>query len=111
MEIKDKKGMKNLVADHLSILEHNEQEEIHVEEKLFLDEQLFMVQSSSTLPWYADFVNYLVGGVLPLEQSLHQKGKFLSDARQFYWDEPNLFKHCAYQMITRSMLNEEVEPI
>ena len=70
-----------------------------------------MVQSNNHLPWYADYVNYLVGGVLPPDQSFHQKKKFLADVRRFYWDEPNLFKHYADQIIRRCVPDEEIESI
>ena len=49
-----------------------------------------MVTSDALVPWFTDYVNYIVGGVLPPECTSYRKKKFLSDARHFYWDEPNL---------------------
>ena len=62
LEIKDKKGCDNVIADHLSKVERNkaEEEEVGLTEN-FPDEQLF--QLSFQLPWYADIVNYLAYGV------------------------------------------------
>ena len=62
LEIKDKKGAKNLVVDHLSqlpITSPKEREEIR---ETFPDEQLFIVQAAT---WFADFANYLVKKILP----------------------------------------------
>ncbi|GKV13738.1 hypothetical protein SLEP1_g24722 [Rubroshorea leprosula] len=88
LEIKDRKGVENSVADHLSRLD-----EVHVEcgdDQLFLDEfpdeQLCLVSlcALSSLPWYADFVNYL---------------------------EPLLYKICGDGMIRRCVPQEEVDAI
>ena len=70
LEIKDKKGSDNVIADHLSRVERNkaEEEETRLKEN-FPDEQLF--QLSFQMPWYVDIVNYLAYGVVPSEFS-HQ---------------------------------------
>jgi hypothetical protein len=57
LEIKDKKGSENVVADHLSRLLHKEEgSELPLGEQ-FLDEQLFAINFHP--PWYADIVNYI----------------------------------------------------
>ncbi|KAM1216808.1 hypothetical protein ACFX2J_013049 [Malus domestica] len=56
IEIKDKKGSHNVVADHLSRLVR-EDKSIPIPE-MFPDEQLLSIQVSE--PWNADLVNYLV---------------------------------------------------
>ena len=61
LEIKDKRGAENHVADHLSPLVHVE-DELRLRE-MFPEEQLF--STSVTLPWYANIVNYLVTNMLP----------------------------------------------
>ena len=64
MEIKDKMGNENVVADHLSRLESDKGVENHTEiEESFPDEQLLVMESH--FPWYAYFVNYLACNVLP----------------------------------------------
>ena len=72
LEIKDKKGCHNVIADHLSILERitEGEEEIEVA-NIFPDEQLF--QLSVQMPWYADIVNYLACGITPPDFSYQQK--------------------------------------
>ena len=66
LEIRDKKGTENVIANHLSRLEQHEQDvdpEPPVTET-FLDEQLFAL-AIGKLPWYADLVNFLASNVFP----------------------------------------------
>ena len=82
LEIKDKKGCDNVIADHLSRVERSADEEDKVIlTENFLDEQLFKV--SFQLPWYADIVNYLACGVVPSEFSYQQKRKLRTDSRYY----------------------------
>jgi hypothetical protein len=103
--IKDKKGVENVVADHLSrlIFEDN-MEHLPINDK-FPYEHLF---SLSNLPWYAYIVNYLAIGEIPKDWSTQDKRKFLVEVRNFYWDDPNLFKYCPDQIIRRCVPNNEV---
>ena len=100
MEIKDKKGCDNVIADNLSRIEGNqaEEEEIRLREN-FPDEQIF--QLSFQMPWYADIVNYLACGVVPSEFSQQQKRKLRTDSRYYIWDDPLLFKRGADMIIRR----------
>ena len=104
LEIKDKKGCDNVIADHLSRAERStgEEEEVELKEN-FPDEQLFKV--SCQLPWYADIVNYLACGVVPSEFTSQQKRKLRTDSRYYIWDDPFLFKRGA-DMIIRKCVPE-----
>ena len=73
LQIRDKSGAENVVADHLSRLELPGKELELLIDDYFRGEQLLQVQSS--VPWYADFVNYLVCRVLPPELTYQQKKK------------------------------------
>ncbi|CAM8972404.1 unnamed protein product [Rhodiola kirilowii] len=66
IEIKDKKGVENLFADHLSRLEGNEElkEDTTLVDDAFIGEQLMRVEAEA-LPWYADMVNFVVCGIIP----------------------------------------------
>nr|XP_027067480.1 uncharacterized protein LOC113693099 [Coffea arabica] len=76
VEIKDKKGSENLVADHLSRLEYIPiKDQVPIQEN-FPDEFVLTLRNS---PWYADFANYLVSGEIQKEFNYHQKKKFLHD--------------------------------
>ena len=106
LEIKDKKGCDNVIADHLSRVEHNEtgKEETELKEN-FPEEQHFKV--SFQIPWYADIVNYLACGVVPQEFSYQQKRKLRTDRRYYIWDDPLLFKRGADMIIRRCLLESE----
>ncbi|XP_062103296.1 uncharacterized protein LOC133814340 [Humulus lupulus] len=71
VEIKDKKGTENLVADHLSRLEvgvNSLNKEVQIND-VFPDEQLFEVNVGKEVPWFADYVNYLAAKVIPPEMT------------------------------------------
>ena len=60
IEIKDKKGSENVVVDHLSRLEleQDEDEEEEPIQELFPDESLLAIQSFKA-PWFADIANFI----------------------------------------------------
>ena len=110
LEIKDKKGCDNVIADHLSRVERStaEEEKITLTEN-FPNEQLFKV--SFQLQWYADIVNYLACGVVPSEFSYQQKRKLRTDSRYYIWDDPLLFKRGADMIIRRCVPENEQRKI
>ena len=67
LEIKDKKRTENLVADHLSRLE-GASDEVQVNDD-FPDEQILAIKEKMVVPWFADYVNYLVAKIIPPEFS------------------------------------------
>ena len=79
MTIKDKKGVENVVADHLSHLVSETISEGLPISDTFPDEQLFALVHC---PWYADIVNYLVTGQIPSQWTSQQKRKFLVDIKK-----------------------------
>ena len=92
--IKGKKGIENLVADHLSRMElqgMDDEQQFQIKEA-FPDEHLMVIQ---VVPWYADIVNYLVSRILPPMMTYQQKKKFFSDQKYYFWEEPFLYRHCA----------------
>ncbi|KAK9076094.1 hypothetical protein SSX86_004427 [Deinandra increscens subsp. villosa] len=107
LEIRDKSGKQNLVADHLSRIINNK-EPMPLDDS-FPDEHLFATQV--TTPWYADIVNYLVTNEFPSELSRAQKDKIKKEARRYVWDEPYLWKYCADQVMRRCVEKSEVPSI
>ena len=82
LEIKDKKGCDNVIADHLSRVERSSaKEEKVILTENFPDEQQFKV--SCQLLWYADIVNYLACGVVPSEFTYQKKRKLRTNSRYY----------------------------
>jgi len=57
LEIRDKKGVENLVADHLSHIEQEENSNEFPIDDAFPDEYLLSITANLTL-WYAPFINF-----------------------------------------------------
>nr|CAN74643.1 hypothetical protein VITISV_020696 [Vitis vinifera] len=98
LQIRDKKGVENVVADHLSRLaiSHNSHESLMLLEKA---------------PWYAHIANYLVTGEVPREWKAQDRKHFFAKIHAYYWEEPFLFKYCADQIIRKCVLEEEQQGI
>ena len=110
LEIRDKKGSDNVIANHLSRLEKpTVQEKGREIAKNFPDEQLFQLSLQS--PWYADIVNYLACGIMPPEFSYQQRKKLRTDSRYYIWDDPLLFKREADMIIRRCVPEGEQSKI
>ena len=106
LEIRDKKGSDNVIANHLSRLEITKEEKIGKEvQESFPDERLFEVNIQ--LPWFADMVNYLACRVMPPDFNFQQNKKLRHEARYFIWDDPILFRRGANQVIRRCVPEEE----
>ena len=109
LEIKDRKGCENVVADHLSRIENEDAKSWSPIVEMFPDEQLYQVKES--LPWFADIVNYLAGGHLPPDMKSQQKKRFLHNVKSYHWEDPLLYKVCADNMIRKCVPQEEVVSI
>ncbi|XP_074306246.1 uncharacterized protein LOC141641486 [Silene latifolia] len=110
IEIRNKKGVENVVPDHLSRLFHEKVKDgLPIDDSL-PDDQLFAL-ALMDVPWYADYVNYLVSGVILHDYDSHKRNTFFHDLRQYFWDEPCLYKSCADGIIRRCIPSEEVKPI
>ncbi|KAL1333587.1 hypothetical protein AAHE18_11G111800 [Arachis hypogaea] len=100
IEIRDRKGTENQVADHLSRIEPISE--------TFPDEHLFAIQEA---PWFVDIANYKAARFIPKEYNRIQKKKLITDAKYYLWDEPYLFKRCADRIIRRCVPREEAQRI
>ncbi|KAH9779256.1 hypothetical protein KPL71_007658 [Citrus sinensis] len=94
LEIKDRKGTENQVADHLSRLEADTSTLTRRNiTETFPDEQLLAIQ------------------MLPPELKFQEKKKFLHDVRSYQWDDPYLYKLCSDQVIRRCASEGEIHHI
>jgi len=106
--IKDKKDTENIIADHLSRLTTDSRSDITPIDDYFPDESLFYV---STMPWFTNIVNFLVLGQLPTHWSTQDKRKLLNEVKNFYWDDPYLFKYYPDQIFRRCIPDNEVSSV
>ncbi|CAM8950384.1 unnamed protein product [Rhodiola kirilowii] len=66
---------------------------------------------AEALPWYADFVNFVVCGIIPHDMNHHQRRKFFSETKRYYWDEPYLYRLCADGLYRTCVAEEEMREI
>nr|GEU37755.1 reverse transcriptase domain-containing protein [Tanacetum cinerariifolium] len=111
----DTKGAENLAADHLSRLQNPHQNVLEPKEinESFPFETLNLVSTrgnQSTL-WFADFVKYHAGNFIVKGMSSQQNSKFFKGVKHYFWDDINLFKICADQVIRRCVSGQEAVEI
>ncbi|RVW35616.1 Retrovirus-related Pol polyprotein from transposon 17.6 [Vitis vinifera] len=104
LQIRDKKGVENVVADHLSrlVIAHDSHG-LPINDD-FPEESLMSVDLA---PWYSHIANFLVTGEVPSEWSAQDKRHFLAKIHAYYWEEPFLFKYCADQIIRKCVPEQE----
>ena len=88
IEIKDKKGVENLVADHLSRMQIEDKHDLLIDDYL-RDNTLLKV--SAAYPWYANIVNYMVSSYVPLGVD---KKKLIKESQVRLWDDLYLYRVC-----------------
>ncbi|CAA7045478.1 unnamed protein product [Microthlaspi erraticum] len=126
IEVVDKKGVENGVADHLSRMRVEDMIPINdsmPEEQLMaimilkesFDEKVRLEEVKAlrdeNLPWYADIVNFMVSGEVPSSFDAYKRKKFFKDARHYYWDEPYLYKRGPDSIYRRCIAEEDVQGV
>ncbi|KAL6324171.1 hypothetical protein AAG906_006442 [Vitis piasezkii] len=108
LQIKDKKGVENVVADHLSrlVIAHNSHP-LPINDDFPEESLMFLVKT----PWYAHIANYLVTGEIPSEWNAQDRKYFFAKIHAYYWEEPFLFKYCADQIIRKCVPEDEQQGI
>ena len=95
LEIKDKKGIQNTVADHLSRMQVTNMQELPIND-FMRDDMLLRVTDLN--PWYATIVNYMVTGYVPPGES---RKKLQVESRRHLWDDPYLYRVCSDGLLRR----------
>ncbi|XP_013613796.1 PREDICTED: uncharacterized protein LOC106319960 [Brassica oleracea var. oleracea] len=125
LEIKDRPGVENGVADHLSRLKVEcgipIDDRLPEEQMMAIHAVVAVCETGNKLeevkaagekgPWYADIVNYLASGKEPLNLEGYAKKKFYKDVKRYYWDEPYLYILCKDQLYRRAVAEEEIDGI
>ncbi|WKA10547.1 hypothetical protein VitviT2T_028112 [Vitis vinifera] len=104
LQIRDKKRVENVVADHLSRLAIAHNSHVLPINDEFPEESLMLLEKT---PWYAHIANYLVTGEVPSEWKAQDKKHFFAKIQAYYWEEPFLFKYCVDQIIRKCVPEEE----
>ncbi|XP_057760467.1 uncharacterized protein LOC130980842 [Arachis stenosperma] len=108
IEIMDRSGSQNLVADHLSRLENLKYDSFPINDSFPLD-SLHAV--SDSFPWFAPMANYLVAKIYPPNFLKRQRDKLRSDSKYYIWDDPHLWKRGVNQVICRCVMESEIQSI
>ena len=95
LEIKDKKGVENTVADHLSRMQVIDMQELPIND--FLRDDLLLRVTDSN-PWYANIVNFMVSGYVPPSEN---KKKLQAESRRHLWDDLYLYRICFDGLLRR----------
>nr|GEZ25202.1 reverse transcriptase domain-containing protein [Tanacetum cinerariifolium] len=93
--IRDKKGAKNLAADHFSRLENSHEGDLEKNE----------------INKTADIANYHAGNFVVKGMSSQQKKKVFKDVKHYFLDDPYLFRIYANQVIRRCVHGQEAVDI
>ncbi|GJU00938.1 reverse transcriptase domain-containing protein [Tanacetum coccineum] len=108
---KRQKDTENVATDHLSRIENDETSDNDDEIDDNFPSETLMEISTREIPWFAGFANYLVGDIMPKGMTYQQKNKFFSDLKNYFWEDPYLFKVCSDGMIRRCVSGPETHTI
>nr|GEW06972.1 reverse transcriptase domain-containing protein [Tanacetum cinerariifolium] len=106
----DTKGAENYAADHLSRLENpyeNVFDPKEINETFPLESVNKVAHQDPSTPWFADFANYHARKFIIKGMTTQQKQKNFKDVRQYFWDDPYLFKTCPDKIIHRCVAGQE----
>ncbi len=111
LELREKPGKENLVADHLSRCFQPEMDQgvnntIKAE---FPDEHLYAVHINR--PWFADMVNYLATGRFDGTLEAHEKAKIRYDSKYYLWEDPYLWRRGSDQILRRCIPEHEQQSV
>ncbi|GJX14313.1 reverse transcriptase domain-containing protein, partial [Tanacetum coccineum] len=105
------KEAEDLAAYHLSRFESPHMEvltEREIADK-FSDKHLMALKSKSNndKPWYADFINYIVGKVVLPNWTFEKRKRFFSQVKTYFWEESYASKLCADNIMRRCVAGSE----
>jgi hypothetical protein len=87
VEIRDKKGLENVVADHLSRMNHEDDKD-PIEDKM-RDDHLYRVLDKDT--WMINIIRAI--RKMPLDHlDKNAQRRVMTESQKYYWDAPYLFR-------------------
>jgi hypothetical protein len=103
VEIRDKKGVENVVANHLSRMNHRQDDNEPIEDKMG-DDHLYRVLDKDTL--MIDIIRAI--RKMPLDHlDKNSQKKIISESKKYFWDAPYLLKLGNYGVMRRCVPREE----
>jgi hypothetical protein len=75
----------------------------------FRNEQLASIRVST--PWFADHANFIVAKVMPPQFNSQQRKKFFYELRQYFWDDPYIYKKGVDGIVRRCVPEHEQQDI
>lgn len=97
------------MENHLSRMSQIEEtKEKHPIKDAFADERILAITS---VPWFAEFAKYLVGGVIPNDFDSNKRKKFVHDCRSFLWYDPLLYKKGVDRLVLKCVPEGEQREI
>jgi hypothetical protein len=106
MEIRDKKGSDNIVADHLSRMHHGDDGMELIEDRM-RDDHLYHVLYRG---WMHDIIRCL--RKMPIDHlDKNAKRRVIAESRKFYWDAPYLYRCGDDGVLRRCVPREERKEI
>ncbi|RDX75376.1 Retrovirus-related Pol polyprotein, partial [Mucuna pruriens] len=107
IEIRDRKGVENSIADHLSRIE-GENDPMPIRDD-FPNEQL--LQMNKITPLFVDICNFNVAPMFPPEASRLYKEKIENDVKYYIRDDPYLWRLYNDQVIRRCIPDPEFQSV
>ncbi|GJY64344.1 putative nucleotidyltransferase, ribonuclease H [Tanacetum coccineum] len=76
----------------------------------FPNEHLMILKAelNNDEPWYADYINYIVGKIVPPNWTPKKRRRFFSQVKNYFWDEPYAFKLCSDNVMRRCVAGNEI---
>ncbi|GJW50242.1 reverse transcriptase domain-containing protein [Tanacetum coccineum] len=59
-------------------------------------------------PWYADYVNYIAQNIVPPKWTPEKRRRFFSQVKNYFWDEPYVFRLCPDNVMRRCVAENEI---
>jgi hypothetical protein len=88
VEIRDKKGVENVVADHLSRMNRGQDDKEPIEDKM-RDDHFYQILDKDT--WMINIIRAIQR--MPLDHlDKNTQRRIISESRKYFWDSPYLFK-------------------
>ena len=107
VKIRDKKGAENIVADHLSRMNHGDDGKEPIEDQM-RDDHLYRILNKDS--WMNEIIRAIKG--MPLDHlDKNARRRVIAERRKYYWDSPYLYRYGEDGVLRRCTPREEREEV